>query len=170
MSVVGKAKIFLVNPKNMESYLIAFTIVDGNFAPLFSLETALNMKLLVLQTQNVLLIREDTLSWGAETPKFTRDTVMSEYPDIFGDELGRMEGNLHLETDPIVAPTFMPPCHVPVVLKEKLKNELDRVTQRKVISPIEEPTDWVSSMIAAEKPDGSIRLCIDPQYRNLALK
>ena len=31
MSAVGKAKISLVNPKNMESYLIDFTIVDGQF-------------------------------------------------------------------------------------------------------------------------------------------
>ena len=64
----------------------------------------------------------------------------------------------------------MPPRRVPVALKEKLKNELHRLTQRKVISPIQEPTDWVSSMIAAKKPDGNIRLCIDPHYLNLALK
>ena len=76
----------------MESYLIDFTVVDGNFAPLLGLETAQKMKLLVVQTQNILSIREDTLSFDAEKPKFTRDTVMSEYPDVFGEELGRMEG------------------------------------------------------------------------------
>ena len=59
MSAVGKAKISLVNPKNMESYLFDFTIVDGNFAPLLGLETAQKMKLLVVQTQNILSIRED---------------------------------------------------------------------------------------------------------------
>ena len=170
MSAVGKAKISLVNPRNMESYLIDFTIVDGNFAPLLGLETAQKMKLLVVQTQNILSIREDTLSFDAEKPKFTRDIVMSEYPDVFGEELGRMEGKVHLETDPNVAPTVMPPRRVPVALKEKLKNELDRLTQRKVISPIQEPTDWVSSMIAAKKPDGNIRLCIDPHNLNPALK
>ena len=95
------------------------------------------------------------MSFDAEKPKFTRDTVMSEYPDVFGEELGCMEGKVHLETDPNVAPTVMPPHRVPVALKEKLKNELDRLTQRKVISPIQEPTDWVSSMIAAKKPDGN---------------
>ena len=95
------------------------------------------------------------MSFDAEKPKFTRDTVMSEYPDVFGEELGCMEGKVHLETDPNVAPTVMPPRRVPVALKEKLKNELDRLTQRKVISPIQEPTDWVSSMIAAKKPDGN---------------
>ena len=170
MSAVGKAKISLVNPKNMESYLIDFTIVDGNFAPLLGLETAPKMKLLVVQTQNIFSIRENISSCDAQKPKFTRDAVMSEYSDVFGEELGRMEGKVHLETDPNVAPTVMPPRRVPVALKEKLKNELHRLTQRKVISSIQEPTDWVSSMIATKKPDGDIRLCIDPHYLNLALK
>ena len=123
-----------------------------------------------MQTKNILSITEDTLSCDAEKPKFTRDAVMSEYSDVFGEELDRMEGKLHLEPDPNVAPTVIPPRRVPVALREKLKNELDRLTQSKVISPIQEPTDWVSSMIAAKKPDGNIRLCIDPHYLNLALK
>ena len=62
-----------------------------------------------------------------------------------------MEGKVHLESDPNVSATVMPPRLVPVALIEKLKNELDKLTQRKVISPIQEPTDWVSSLIAAKK-------------------
>ena len=150
MSAIGKAKISLVNPKNVESYLIDFTIVDGNFAPLLGLETAQQMKLVVVQTLNILSIREETLACDAEKPEFTKDAVMSEYSDIFGEELGRMEGKVHLESDPNVAPTVMLLRHVPVALREKLKNELDRSTQRKVISPIQECTDWISSMIAAK--------------------
>ena len=114
LSAVGPAKIPLVNPKNMESYLIDFTIVDGDFAPLLGLETAQKMKLLVVQTQNILSIREDTSSCDAQKPKFTRGAVMSEYSDVFGKELGRMEGKVHLETGPNVAPTVMPPRRVPV--------------------------------------------------------
>jgi len=170
MSAVGQAKIPLVNPKNRKSCLIDLTIVDGNFAPLLGLETAQKMKLLVVQTQNILSIREDTSSCDAQEPKFTRDAVMSEYSHVFGEELGRMEGKVHLETDPNVAPTVMPPRRIPVALKERLKNEPDRLTQRKVISPIQEPTDRVSSMIATKKPDGNIRLCINPHHLNRALK
>ena len=59
-----------------------------------------------------------------------------------------MEGKVHLETYPNVASTAMPPRRVPVALKERLINKLDRLTQKKVISPIQEPTDWVSSVIA----------------------
>ena len=81
-----------------------------------------------------------------------------------------MEGKVYLESDPNVAPTVMPPCRLPVGVKEKLKNELDRLTQWKLISPIQEPTDWVSSMIAAKKADGNIHLCVDPSYLIQALK
>ena len=52
-----------------------------------------------------------------------------------------MEGKVHLESDPNVAPTVMLLRRVPVALIEKLKNEIDCLTQRKVISPIQEPTD-----------------------------
>ena len=72
-----------------------------------------------------------------------------------------MEGKVHFETDPNVAPTVISPRRVPVALKERLINKLDRLTQKKVISPIQEPTDWVSSMIATKKPDGNTCLCID---------
>ena len=135
----------------MESYLIDFTIVDGNFAPLLGLETAQQMKLVVVQTLNILSIREETLACDAEKPEFTKDAVMSEYSDIFGEELGRMEGKVHLESDPNVAPTVMLLRHVPVALIKKLKNELDCLTQRKVISSIQECTDWISIIIAAKK-------------------
>ena len=150
ISAIGKAKISLVNPKNKESYLIDFTIV-GNFTPVLGLETAQQMKLLVVQSQNTLSIREDTSPSDAEKSKFTKDAEMSEYSVVFGEESGCMEGKVHLESDPNVAATVMPPRLVPVALIEKLKNELDKLTQRKVISPIQEPTDWVSSLIAAKK-------------------
>ena len=150
ISAIGKAKISLVNPKNKESYLIDFTIV-GNFTPVLGLETAQQMKLLVVQSQNTLSIREATSPSDAEKSKFTKDAEMSEYSVVFGEESGCMEGKVHLESDPNVAATVMPPRLVPVALIEKLKSELDKLTQRKVISPIQEPTDWVSSLIAAKK-------------------
>ena len=68
-----------------------------------------------MQTQNILSIREDTLSCDAQKPGFTRDAVMSEYSDVFGEELGLMEGKLHLETDSNVAPPVMLPRHAPVL-------------------------------------------------------
>ena len=63
-----------------------------------------------------LSVREDAWSCDAEKPEFTKDAVMSEYSDIFGEELDHMEGKVHLESDPNVAPTVMLLRRVPVAL------------------------------------------------------
>ena len=39
-----------------------------------------------------------------------------------------------------------------------------------VLAPVEEPTEWVSQMAVVKKPDGSPRICIDPQTLNEALQ
>jgi len=56
-------------------------------------------------------------------PKFTRDTVMSEYSDVFGEELGLIDGKIQLETEPGVPPAVMSPHRVPAALKEKLHDK-----------------------------------------------
>ncbi len=33
-----------------------------------------------------------------------------------------------------------------------------------------EPTDWVSSLVVTEKPNGKLRVCNDPHHLNKALK
>ena len=34
----------------------------------------------------------------------------------------------------------------------------------------EEPTEWVNSLVVVQKPNGSVRLCIDPRDFNSAMK
>ena len=36
--------------------------------------------------------------------------------------------------------------------------------------PLNEPADWVSSLVCVDKPDGSIRVCLDPRDLNCAIK
>ena len=38
-----------------------------------------------------------------------------------------------------------------------------------IITPIEVQTDWANSMIAIEKPNGNLRICIDPRNLNQAI-
>ena len=39
-----------------------------------------------------------------------------------------------------------------------------------VIEKVNEPTDWVNSLVIAEKPNGKLRLCLDPKDLNEAIK
>ena len=62
------------------------------------------------------------------------------------------------------------PRRVPVSLKPKLEQELGRLTKLGVISPVDQPTEWVSNMVVSQKKSGDLRICIDPKPLNAALK
>ena len=57
-----------------------------------------------------------------------------------------------------------------MAVKGKLKSELQRLEDKGVIKKITEPTDWVSSLVVTQKANGNVRVCIDPQQLNKALK
>ena len=90
-------------------------------------------------------------------------------PEIY-DELGCLDGEVKLHLNENAIPVIHPPRKVPLSLHGKLKTELDRMQSLEVIVPIEEPTEWVSSMVIIEKPNGKIRICLDPKPLNKAIK
>ena len=55
-------------------------------------------------------------------------------------------------------------------MKQKLKDELDRLEAINIIGKVSEPTVWVNAMVMVEKKDGSVRLCIDPVDLNKAIR
>ena len=72
--------------------------------------------------------------------------------------------------DPNIKPIINPSLKEQLALKQRLKQELQRMTQLDIIVPINEPTDWVSSLVAVEKPNGNLRIFLDPQNLNKAIK
>jgi len=61
-------------------------------------------------------------------------------------------------------------CKVPFALQNPLKDELDRMENLEVIEKIDEPTEWVSSLVIVEKKNGKHRVCLDPRDLNRAIK
>ena len=64
----------------------------------------------------------------------------------------------------------MPLWRYPVALKEKLKEELERLDSIGVLERVSTATDWISSVVVETKKDGSLRVCIDLRPLNKALK
>ena len=58
---------------------------------------------------------------------------------------------------------------VTVAIREKLKAELDRMEKLNVISKVDEPTKWVNSMVVVLKPNGVVRIFLDPRDLNKAI-
>ena len=60
------------------------------------------------------------------------------------DDLGKLDGELHLRIDTAVQPKKIPTRKLPLSLKSDLKKELDLLQKLGVITPVTTPTDWIS--------------------------
>uniref|UniRef100_A0A2C9M825 Reverse transcriptase domain-containing protein n=1 Tax=Biomphalaria glabrata TaxID=6526 RepID=A0A2C9M825_BIOGL len=79
-------------------------------------------------------------------------------------------GESHLTVDETVAPVFSQCRNIPLTMKKKVKKEIELLVSRKILVPVDEPTDWVSQMAVFKKTNGNLRICIDTQHLNKALK
>ena len=62
------------------------------------------------------------------------------------------------------------PRKLPVPLRDTLKSELDSMVKNGILVKVTEPTSWVSSLVIVKKPNGKIRVCLDPRDLNRAIK
>ena len=161
LKLLGVAKFSLRNPKNKKKCRVEFAIIDEDYTPLLGSSAAQQMGLITVQQENILQVKENYQELDMER-------ITATYPNVF-QGLCCMEGALHLQVDESASPSVMPPRRVPLALKERLKEELARLEKANVIKR-EEPTDWVSSLVVTEKPNGKLRVYIDPQHLNKALK
>lgn len=97
----------------------------------------------------------------------SKEWILKEYSDVF-EFLGCMDGLYHMKVDETVRPVVHPPRNVPVALRDRLREELDKLVGEGIITPVTEPTMWVSCLVLVKKPD-KLRICIDPQDLNKAL-
>ena len=98
-----------------------------------------------------------------------KEALLHEYADCFNG-IGCFEGEFHITLDPAVPPVIHPPRRVPEALQELVKKELDSLEAQGIITKVSEPTDWVNSLVCITKPNGTLRLCLDPKDLNKAIK
>ena len=61
------------------------------------------------------------------------------------------------------------PCAENPYLLEILANvkaELDNLTDQNVITPKQDPIDWVSNLVVTMRKNGDLRVCLDPLCLN----
>ena len=99
----------------------------------------------------------------------SEEEIRTKYADVF-QGLGELGGPLHLEVNEMITPVQIPPRRIPEALKVPLKDHLAELEQQGVIEKVTQATDWVSAIVVNKKSNGKIRLCLDPQPLNRALK
>lgn len=95
--------------------------------------------------------------------------IKKEYSDLF-QGIGHLPGKHKIHIDSNITPVVHPPRRIPISMRDKVKNELSRMVKEGIIKKVKKPTSWVNSMVVVTKPNGSIRICIDPRDLNKAIK
>ena len=51
-----------------------------------------------------------------------------------------------------------------------MERELDEMVKQGIMVPVDKPTDWVNSLLVRQKPNGSLRISLDPKDLSKAIK
>ena len=135
-----------------------------NLTPILGLRASERMQLLTINRSQLAMDTVNLISLQDKS-----DLILA-YPGVFSNGVGLLPGEQHLETDPVVAPRANPVRRVPCSVMEDLKKELARLEEQGIIAKVKQPTNWESSLVTARKDYGKLRVCIDPQHLNKALK
>ncbi|XP_038075960.1 uncharacterized protein K02A2.6-like [Patiria miniata] len=143
---------------------VVFQVVSGNVKPILGLKTC--QRLGLIKRVRV----DEVVSGSAQNVPVHSNITFTEHNDLY-EGLGKLQNHEYeIELNVDAAPVQNPPRTIPYTLRDKVKAELERMEKLGVIARVEEPTDWVSSMSIVGKPDGSVRICLDPRELNNAIK
>ncbi|KAJ0921089.1 putative nucleotidyltransferase, Ribonuclease H [Helianthus annuus] len=104
---------------------------------------------------------------GEEKPRIEDIPVISDYPEVFPEELPGLPPNRQVEFSIDIIPGAAPIARAPYRLAptemKELRTQLDDLLAKGFVRPSSSP--WGAPILFVKKKDGSMRLCID--YREL---
>jgi len=135
-----------------KTYKLSFKVIDGDQQLLISGTTCTELGLITVHA----------------VCNITSTQLIEQYSDVFKG-LGCLGDPYHIDIDKSIPPTQHVPRRVPVAMKEHLEQKLTELTKQGIVTKVEEPTPWISNMVAIRKP-GKLRICIDPKDLNKVIK
>ena len=154
---IGEVELEINNPASNSSHLVNFVVVGNNLSNLLGLTTMKSMNLISVNKD---MFRIATLAVDELTMKFA---------SVFDGALGNLPGEVKLHVKPDVMAKQYPSKCIPFAIEAAVKKELDRLEELGVLTPIEDPTEWVNQMSVTRKKNGELRICIDSNELKSAL-
>ena len=106
-------------------------------------------------------VKQKVATIKGKSGKELKETIMQMYPTLFKG-LGIMELEHHIKLNV--------PRKILMGLRDQFKKELDSMEETGVIRKVDEPTEWVNSLVVGEKPNADLRIRLDPRDLNKAIK
>lgn len=134
-----------------------FVIVDCKTTPTLGLKTSVHLGI-VKRVDNVVC-----KSYAG------KDNFIAVNKDVFSG-IGKFKDKCMTELRRDACSVIKPTRRVPLSIKNKLKQKLEILEKEGIIVKATSPIEWASNLVIVEKPDGSLRLCIDPKELNNYIK
>ncbi|KAK2727057.1 hypothetical protein QYM36_007792 [Artemia franciscana] len=98
-----------------------------------------------------------------------KNRIPKEFDDVFAG-IGKLPGKVEIHVEKNAIPSNNPVRRIPFALHERVKSKLERLEKLDIIERVVAPTEWVNSIVAVEKSNGSLRLCLDPRELNKSIQ
>lgn len=95
--------------------------------------------------------------------------IILDNPDVFSKDPGCFPNLYSIEVDPSKKPVAIPSRRVPLTIKDRYQSYLQKLCSQEIIKKCSNPRGYISPIVIVEKPDSSLRICLDPKHLNEAL-
>lgn len=164
----GEVPVRLINVNDREVHVSAHTVV-GDYLPVQVIEETEKLRTIKQTTSspwNPRVAYPDLPSELTEEEKERFYALLEKYGDLFaGDsyEISSTTMTKHHIVTGDHPPIKQRPRRAPLHLNKVIKDEIDKMLEKKIIEPSTSP--WASPIVLVDKKDGSTRFCVD--YRRL---
>ena len=88
-------------------------------------------------------------------------SIKQQFPSLFTG-LGTLQGDYEIKLKPDAKPFSLGTArNIPLLLRDKVKQELSNMEAQGVISKVQQPTQWCAGMVIVSKKSGGVRVCVD---------
>ena len=140
IQTLGTRKVFVLNPATSEERIIQFRIVDRDLTPLIGLNDSETLKLIELLRENIAVVAPANpsvpVTASEVTAPLTLETILTNYPQVFDDSIGKFEGELHLHTSNDVTPHKTAPREILLSVKNNFIAEVKDLQQQGIIEKV----------------------------------
>ena len=115
------------------------------------------------------LVKRVAIESVSNTTVLTKGSLLEIYGDVFTG-IGEYTKPYHIEVDSSVPPVIQHYRKVPYARYDNLKQTVSDLEEKGIVASVDKPTDWVHNLIITEKLDGRMRVCLDPNPLNKAIR
>ena len=159
----------IIETKRRYTVGVFYVVNEYDSGCLLSSQTAQELSLISLHLNKI-----------KSTPNIVNKTIkdaqlsklLSKHKEVFTG-LGKLKGHMvKLNIDKEITPTAQPQRRIPFHIREKVGKALKELESEGIIEPVpdDQPTPWVSPIVAVPKKDGSVRICVDMRLANQAIQ